>query len=97
MKISGDVNKPPQELVVRPVTGLHCDKTEQSGMRFWGLFQEICGESSEDFFKNCFVYNYCPLAFFEKSGKNITPAELKVITRNLIVAKLGGIFISLCH
>lgn len=78
MKLSGSVNKPEQEIAARPVTGLLCDKSEQSGQRFWGLWQELCGNDAANFFHNCFVYNLCPLAFFHASGRNITPAELKV-------------------
>lgn len=78
LKLTGTVNKPSPELAARPVTGLNCDKLEQSGKRFWSLLQEISNDSPEKFFKNCFVHNLCPLAFFHSSGKNITPAELKV-------------------
>lgn len=81
MKLSGSVNKPEQEINARPVTGLLCDRSEQSGQRFWGLWQELCGDDATDFFHNCFVYNLCPLAFFHASGRNITPAELKVKLR----------------
>lgn len=77
MKLSGSVNKPEQDISARPVTGLLCDKSEQSGQRFWGLMQDLCGEA-ENFFSNCYVHNLCPLAFFHGSGRNITPAELKV-------------------
>ncbi|XP_055676664.1 single-strand selective monofunctional uracil DNA glycosylase [Lutzomyia longipalpis] len=77
MRLEGNVEKPPGELSVRPVEGLNCTRAEQSGQRFWGLFESLCGPP-ENFFENCFVYNLCPLAFFHSSGRNITPAELKV-------------------
>ncbi|GAB0087629.1 Single-strand selective monofunctional uracil DNA glycosylase [Sergentomyia squamirostris] len=76
MKLEGEVQKPEGELSVRPIEGLKCSRAEQSGQRFWGLFESLCGEP-EVFFVNSFVYNLCPLAFFHASGKNITPAELK--------------------
>lgn len=41
--------------------------------------QELCGDQAENFFRNCFVYNLCPLAFFAATGRNLTPAELKVL------------------
>lgn len=69
-------------MAARPVTGLFCDRAEQSGQRFWGLLQEVSG-APENFFKNCFVHNLCPLAFFHASGRNITPAELKVSKKHL--------------
>ncbi|XP_050085194.1 single-strand selective monofunctional uracil DNA glycosylase [Anopheles aquasalis] len=76
MGLRGTVQKPEGELSVRPVEGLSCTRDEQSGKRWWGLFEELCGVP-EAFFRSCFVYNLCPLAFFHKSGRNITPSELK--------------------
>ncbi|XP_059610607.1 single-strand selective monofunctional uracil DNA glycosylase [Phlebotomus argentipes] len=76
MKLEGNVQKPEGELAVRPVDGLKCTRAEQSGQRFWGLLESLCGPP-ENFFENCFVYNLCPLAFFKSSGANVTPAELK--------------------
>jgi single-strand selective monofunctional uracil DNA glycosylase len=76
MQLEGSVEKPPSEIAARPVEGFNCTRAEQSGLRFWGLFQQLCGKP-ENFFKHCFVYNLCPLAFFQASGRNITPAELK--------------------
>lgn len=78
LKLSGNVEKPEKELPSRPVTGLNCDKIEQSGQRFWSLLQTLCGDDPNGFFDQCFIYNYCPLAFFHSSGRNITPAEIKV-------------------
>lgn len=83
MKIEGTVQKPEKELPSRPITGLNCTKSEQSGLRFWGLFQKICG-TPESFFENCFVYNFCNLAFFHATGRNITPAELKGEEKKLV-------------
>lgn len=76
LKLTSDVQKPPNELPSRPVEGLNCTREEQSGKRWWGVIREIC-ETPEKFFKHCFVYNYCPLIFFASSGRNITPAEIK--------------------
>lgn len=76
MQLRGEVLKPLGELAIRPVEGLQCTRSEQSGSRWWGLFQDVCG-TPERFFRNCFVYNICPLAFFKASGANVTPAELK--------------------
>ena len=83
LKISGHVGKPPEEHPKRPIIGLSSTKQEVSGSRFWGLFQDLCGEP-ETFFTNCFVHNYCPLCFMGSTGKNITPPELKVKERNLL-------------
>lgn len=72
------VGAPQQQSGGPPISGLACEREEQSGKRFWSIFREICGDSADAFFRNCFVHNYCPLAFFHSGGKNITPAELKV-------------------
>ena len=74
--VSGDVGKPENEHPNRPIHGLQCTKTEVSGTRFWGLFRDLCG-SPDQFFKNCFVHNYCPLCYMTKTGKNVTPPMLK--------------------
>jgi len=59
----------------RPIQGFSCKRKEVSGSRFWAFVKSIC-LSPENFFKSCFVLNYCPLAFMKDSGKNIGPAEL---------------------
>ncbi|XP_045207179.2 uncharacterized protein LOC123559429 isoform X2 [Mercenaria mercenaria] len=75
LKITGDVYKPEIEHPKKLITGLACTRNEVSGARFWGLFQKIC-KVPANFFKNCFVYNFCPLAYMSESGKNITPPQL---------------------
>lgn len=77
LKLTSEIEKPEKELPARPVEGLNCTKVEQSGLRWWGLIRDICG-TPDQFFKHCFIYNYCPLAFFAAGGRNITPAEIKV-------------------
>jgi len=76
LSVTGKVEKPALEHPNRPISGLHCTKKEVSGTRFWGLVMELCG-SPEQFFKSCFVHNYCPLCFMTKTGKNVTPPMLK--------------------
>lgn len=76
LEIRGEVSKPVLEHPSRPIHGLECSRAEVSGTRFWGLFKELCG-SPQIFFRNCYVHNYCPLCFMNKSGKNITPPSLK--------------------
>nr|CAD7573437.1 unnamed protein product [Timema californicum] len=83
MRLSGEVGHPIKEHPSRPVLGLACHRSEISGRKFWGLFQELCKEP-QHFFQHAFVYNYCPLAFLSSSGKNITPAEFKADERKLM-------------
>ena len=59
----------------RPIQGFDCPRSEVSGKRLWGLFQDRFGKA-ESFFKDHFVANYCPLAFLEESGRNLTPDKL---------------------
>lgn len=59
----------------RPIEGFACSRSEVSGSRLWGWARERFGRP-ELFFRRFFVYNYCPLAFLEVSGRNRTPDKL---------------------
>ena len=74
MGLSGAVGRPTLENPKRPVEGFECTRSEVSGRRLWGLFQERFG-TAEAFFGDHFVANYCPLAFFD-GGRNLTPDKL---------------------
>ncbi|MCH2145368.1 MAG: single-stranded DNA-binding protein [Phycisphaerales bacterium] len=69
------VGKPDHEHPKRPVQGFDCPRSEVSGRRFWGWAQERFG-SADAFFDRFFVWNWCPLAFLEESGRNRTPDKL---------------------
>jgi single-strand selective monofunctional uracil DNA glycosylase len=73
--IHAPVRKPAREHPKRPVEGFACERSEVSGRRLWGLFAERFG-NAEQFFRDHFVANYCPLAFLEDSGRNRTPEQL---------------------
>lgn len=60
----------------RPVLGWECRRREPSGRRLWGLMRERFG-TPQAFFADHFVANYCPLAFFDDSGANLTPDRLR--------------------
>lgn len=81
LEVKGEVGKPSEEHPNRVIQGLACTRTEVSGSRFWALFKQLCG-TPQAFFKNCYVHNYCPLCFMGKSGKNITPPQLKVAEKS---------------
>ena len=74
MGIEAPVGKPAQENPKRPIEGFACQRSEVSGRRLWGLFQQRFG-TAESFFTEHFVANYCPLAFFDQ-GRNLTPDKL---------------------
>jgi single-strand selective monofunctional uracil DNA glycosylase len=73
--VRGKVDKPEHEHPKRPVTGLDCPRSEVSGRRLWGWARDRFG-TPDAFFERFFVWNYCPLAFLEESGRNRTPDKL---------------------
>ena len=66
--------KPQRENPKRPIEGFACTRSEVSGRRLWGLFQQRF-TTAEAFFAEHLVANYCPLAFFDH-GRNLTPDKL---------------------
>ncbi len=83
MGIEGRVDKPRREHPKRPVVGFACRRSEVSGARLWGWARERFG-SAEEFFGRFFVYNYCPLAFMDEKGANVTPDKLGRPVRELL-------------
>lgn len=77
LRIDAKISKPDKEHPKRPVLGLDCQRAEVSGSRFWGFFRARF-ETPDKFFKKHFVVSYCPLAFMEESGLNVTPDKLPV-------------------
>lgn len=78
--IVGDVETPAHEHPKRPIEGFACRRSEVSGRRFWGWARSRFG-TPEAFFRRFFVWNYCPLAFLEESGRNRTPDKLPAAER----------------
>jgi single-strand selective monofunctional uracil DNA glycosylase len=85
LKIHAPIGRPATEHPKRPVLGFDCPRSEVSGRRLWGLFAERFG-SPERFFGGHFVANYCPLAFVEASGRNLTPDKLPRTERGRLFA-----------
>lgn len=73
--IRAEVRKPAREHPKRLVLGFDCPRCEVSGQRLWGLFARRFG-TAEEFFREHFVVNYCPLAFLAETGANLTPDKL---------------------
>ena len=73
--IAERVDHPVREHPRRPVEGFACRRSEVSGRRLWGWARERFG-TPESFFQRFFVWNYCPLLFLERSGRNRTPDKL---------------------
>ncbi|MFK8114854.1 MAG: uracil-DNA glycosylase family protein [Rubripirellula sp.] len=80
MGIDCPVSRPDNEHPKRPVEGFDCERSEVSGRRLWGLFQEKFG-TADAFFAEHFVTNYCPLVFMEESARNRTPDKLPAVER----------------
>ncbi|MDR2175837.1 MAG: hypothetical protein LBO82_07855 [Synergistaceae bacterium] len=97
--ITVSVGRPSGEHPNYPVNGYACKRSEVSGKRLWGLFEERFG-SAEAFFEDHFVANYCPLLFIkteEGSGgaessarkgraraHNLTPDKLPAPVRSAL-------------
>ncbi len=73
----GLVGKPAKEHPKRPVDGFGCKRSEGSGRRLWALAKERFG-TAENFFREHYVHNFCPLQFVSDSptGKNLVPEDL---------------------
>lgn len=78
--IETPIGKPPNEHPKRPIEGFQCRRSEVSGLRLWGLFRTRFGDA-ENFFREHFVVNYCPLVFMESSARNRTPDKLPAAER----------------
>ena len=83
--ICSEVDKPAKEHPKKPIKGFNCTRREVSGERFWSFFSNTC-QMPEVFFKNCIVYNHCPLVYMNKTGKNLTPPDLKIHSRNQVLS-----------
>ena len=75
LKISGDFTDPEGRHPKRPIQGLDFERQEISGMRLWGLLQQIWN-TPEEIHKNVFLVNHCPLLLLGETGRNITPDNI---------------------
>ena len=83
MGIDVPVGRPVREHPKRPVTGFACTRSEVSGARLWGWAKARFGTPAR-FFAGFFVLNFCPLAFVEPSGRNLTPDKLAAAERKAL-------------
>ncbi|MBC7543709.1 MAG: single-stranded DNA-binding protein [Candidatus Sericytochromatia bacterium] len=80
MGIDVAIDQPAQSHPKRPIEGFQCMRSEVSGRRLWGTAAAAFG-SPERFFATSYVANYCPLAFVEAGGRNLTPDKLPAAER----------------
>ena len=85
IRIEAPVGAPPAVHPKRPVQGFACLRSEASGRRLWGWAAKTC-ETPERFFARFFVANYCPLIFYEESGRNRTPDSLPASEKRPLLA-----------
>lgn len=78
MGINEEVGKPDPEHPKRPIEGFACARSEVSGRRLWGYFADRFPQA-DDFFRDHFVANYCPLVWMSETGANITPDKLPAV------------------
>jgi single-strand selective monofunctional uracil DNA glycosylase len=83
--ISARVGAPRNPHPRRPVEGFACRRGEVSGDRLWGAIAARYG-TPQEFFRENFVANYCPLVFMEESGRNRTPDKLSAAEREPLFA-----------
>jgi single-strand selective monofunctional uracil DNA glycosylase len=81
--LEGPVGRPPREHPKRPVLGFAQQRGEVSGARLWGWARERFG-TPERFFSRFFVANWCPLAFLDEGGRNVTPDKLSAAEREAL-------------
>ncbi|HEX7654533.1 MAG TPA: uracil-DNA glycosylase family protein, partial [Verrucomicrobiae bacterium] len=79
------VSAPARHHPKRPVQGFDCPRSEVSGKRLWGLFQDRF-KTPAAFFEHHFVLNYCPLLFTDAGGKNLTPDKFPAAEREALYA-----------
>src|SRR5690606_16805542 len=82
---TGRVDPPKHTHPKRPVLGFDCPRSEVSGSRLWGWARDRF-ETPERFFERFFVWNYCPLAFVEESGRNRPPDKLPAAEQQKLFA-----------
>lgn len=75
LRIDAPIGRPDREHPKRPIMGMACERSEVSGKRVWGFFASR-HPSPEEFFRDHFVANFCPLVFMDEGGRNVTPDQL---------------------
>lgn len=82
------IAQPKQSHPKRPIEGFACPRSEVSGRRLWGLFAAKFGTPGK-FFAEHFVVNFCPLAFMDEGGRNLTPDKLGAAEVEKLFAACG--------
>ena len=78
------IGKPKKEHPKRTIEGFSCPRSEVSGRRIWHWAKNNF-HTADQFFENYFIWNLCPTAFLESSGRNRTPDKLPSELRDRLV------------
>ena len=81
--ITGAVWQPEHTPPKLKILGFDSTRREVSGDRFWSFVARVW-TTAESFFSDCFIVNYCPLAFTTETGKNVTPAQFSSEDRKAV-------------
>ena len=85
LRLDAAIRAPKVAYAARPIEGFDCTRSEVSGQRLWGYLRDRFG-SPEALFRDHFVANYCPLAFFS-GARNVTPDKLPAHEREPLFAR----------
>lgn len=85
MGICSQASRPARQHPRRPVLGWACPRSGVSAQRVWQLLQRLY-PTPEKLFAHCFLLNYCPLAWMNESGRNVTPDHLPRVERERLFA-----------
>ena len=83
--LEAPVGKPKRQHPKRPAQGFACRRSEVSGARLWGWARDTF-HTPKRFFSRFYVANYCPLVFYDESGRNLTPDKLPATQRQPLFA-----------
>lgn len=86
LRVDAPVGVPRVQHPKRPVSGFACARREVSGQRLWGWVADRAGGDPDRFFRHAWVVNFCPLAFMDARGANVTPDKLPREYRERVLA-----------
>src|SRR5699024_9150360 len=89
MGIQAELTLPlPEQHNKYPIDGFSCARSEPSGRRFWGWFEQRFGTAARCF-DRLLVWNYCPLLFIGKN-RNLVPGKLTQAEREPLLVACDG-------
>jgi single-strand selective monofunctional uracil DNA glycosylase len=93
--VSGKLGRPRVEHPRYQVSGFGCHRSEVSGARLWSTLAERYA-TPDDFFRDRFVANYCPLLFIAHD-RNLVPEKLPPAERTPLLAACDRHLQAICR